>query len=32
MTFMLQNRPKKECHRQVKLPRFSRNKNTLTSK
>ena len=28
---MLQNRPKKECHRQVKLPRFSRNINTLIS-
>ena len=28
---MLQNRLKKECHRQVKLPRFSRNRNTLIS-
>lgn len=29
---MLQNRPKKEFHRRVKLARFSRNKNTLTNK
>lgn len=29
---MLQNRVKKECHKQVKLPRFSRNRNTLTIK
>lgn len=32
MTFMLQNKSIKECHRQVKLPSFSRNRNTHTSK
>lgn len=31
VTFMLQNRPKKEFHRRVKLPRSSQNINTLTS-
>lgn len=29
---MLQNKSIKECHRQVKLPSFSRNRNTLISK